>query len=473
METATVSAPATTSVAPSSAPASTGGSGGETAPGSSRFSSSESSTPTRTPGQTDMEFILDSVTKKASQTSTEDAAPVAEETADETPAQQAEAEPPDAAEKPAEPEKEAKVEEQQPELPLTYREALKMIPNKATRKEMERDIFLGKAYRDIGMPISEAKEFRQLFPTLQEAKMVGETAQRALDLRNAFASGTPEGYKYFIQSLQQENPQAFGSLIDHVADNLYNGKRDAFLKVAARGVSNLAASLRESAKTGQALGDIPAGDLAVAADIVEKYLFGDRGNGNARPQRPPADPRVMARLQQLEQREAQYQGVQREQFTHAVRQNYQTALDGEVGKLIKEVDPDGFYDKSTTARIRSEIADKVRDAVLSNPHAANYVEGLYQNGDFSPNHMQAVANHLVSQAKGVLPQIASETLRFWANALKQTEQKRQAKMQENAQKRDVGSAQAGAAGVPQKAPDLRGMTDVEKIDAMLKFKGIR
>jgi hypothetical protein len=346
-------------------------------------------------------------------------------------------------------------------------ESLKAIPDPKVRAQVRAAIAQANAYKQVGMPLGEAKERKQLAPTIEVAREVHQTAARALELRGALASGTPDGVRTFIGALHQESPQAVEALVREVGEHIYELDRPAFLKIGEQAMRNGLATVRARAK--EAGGETcPAcqrgNDLDMAAQIVEEEIF---GRSQPQQQQPQRDPNDVARLHALEQREREFDTRQRQGFIQGINGEFQRVVEREADDLIKQADPEGIYPEAGVKRLRKAIIDRVSREVITQPVIRARTQQMLNAGRYDQEQSGRVVSHLVNQARALLPSIAAEVLNEYGQEFSAVQSRRQQKLSEAASTREISSGLPAPVTQPRKEIDTRGMTTKEKLEALM------
>lgn len=337
-----------------------------------------------------------------------------------------------------------------------------------TRKEIADTYFVGRAYRDTGMPLAAVPAYLEIAPTVDVLKQINVEAKVGREMLTDFMSATPESSHRFATRLSQTNPEAFQGLVSIVTDPTWLEKAvpDSFVGVGERAMRNLYTSAkREAASTGNA-------ELEAAFDIVMEWA--GLTPGTPSPAGPaetePAHDPVRAELEELKGRERALQQQAVQQFQQGTYEQAATTVMSEVNKVIDQSDPDGVFNQTTRERIANEIGRRIYETVQANPAIGTRYQALLRNGDGGAQHKAAVAKFLVDQGLGVLSRHAGDVLSEYGSMFEHVFNQREQKQDRILSRREPVAAGGRPALPNEQAPNLQGVGMKDAFDAFFAHR---
>lgn len=374
--------------------------------------------------------------------------------------------PAEVAEQAAEPEVETPpTEEQKPEpeavdpdiwkmKPGQVRAALKEIPPKLRNALV--DAFMKvRPYEDSGMRVSEIQHYKEIAPTPEILEDIAQEAYKHRVLNDAIASGTEEGVHHVMRSLFEASPNGAKNFVIRIASNIDKIDPPTYLGLQERGIRNLIANMRRAAKENPIFAE-SARDVAVFTGLER-----DSETEPEEIKLPAEVEQEREELRQLKRQEAlrqQEEMNRRAQSVHnAVSVFHETVMSGayEAGapmiqSWIEEYAKD--YPDEVKADLFDAIGDGVVQAIDKNPAVQKRYRDVLLGGNGSPEHRSRVVQYLLSQAKALLPHVATPVLQREAAKIRGVLAKRQERARTATTRRDVGAS--GAPAVPSR-PSLK------------------
>lgn len=337
-----------------------------------------------------------------------------------------------------------------------------------TRKEIADTYFVGRAYRDTGMPLAAVPSYLEIAPTVDVLKQINVEAKVGREMLTDFQSGTPDDTYRFAYRLHKTNPEAFQGLVSIVTDPGWLEKTvpESFTSVGQHALRNLYANAkREAAQTRNA-------ELEAAFDIVAEWAgLNTAAQPPAGPaeQEPALDP-VRAELEELKGRERAIQQHSFQQFQQGTYEQAATSVMSEVDKVISQSDPDGIFNQATRAKIANEIGRRIYETVGANQAIATRYQQLLRSGDGSAQHKAAVAKFLVDQGLGVLSRHAGDVLSEYGSMFEHIFNQREQKQERVLSRREPVAA-GGRPALPSEPPlELRGVGMKDAFDAFFAHR---
>lgn len=374
---------------------------------------------------------------------------------DETPAAETPAEEPEAeAEKPAETPVEAKpVEtEEKPEEskeedegefrepePENLKRAFKAHP------ELKDAFYTAKAFKDVIGTVREAREYRELFPSLEDAKLAQAHAQALLNLDTLYVTDPAD----LLTRMYAGNPEAFDALAAQVRGVVHQLAPQTYKKEIAEPIfRDVITNFSDRA--------VEEGDedLVKAIEIIR-----DRLGWTEKARRPtgPPDPRI-AKLEQLERRQAEEAKNALVTFASHTDRAVADAIGNEIQTAFSKFPPESLPAGVRDVVTRQVLADVWR-AVNANQYLTSIYNAQKSSGDTSLENMERLVASRLSQAKPFIGQkVAAMMKKITAEAVAAS-QKGAKQAQAAAQRKDVGAGSGSPAGTPPKKIDYRKTTD--------------
>lgn len=360
--------------------------------------------------------------------------------------------------------------------PANVRNVLKALADPAlgipadskTRKEIADTYYVGRAYRDAGMPLAAVPAYLEAAPTVAVLKQITTEAKVGREMLGDFMAGTPEDTHRFATRLHQSNPEAFQGLVSIVTDPGWLEKTvpDSFTSVGQHALRNLYKNAaREAQRTNNA-------ELQAAFDIVAEWAG---INPSAPPPEEPAeqeqvqDP-VRAKLDAYEEQQRAYQQQQFQQFQQGTYEQAAGTVMGEVGKAIDRADPDGIFNQATRKKMSEEIGRRIYETVAGNNSISARYGQLLKSGDGGPQHKAAVAKFLVDQGLGVLGRHAGDVLSEYGSMFEHIFNQREQKTERVLSRREPVAAGGRPTSPADKAPELQGVGMKQAFDAFFAHR---
>lgn len=333
--------------------------------------------------------------------------------------------------------------------PGQLRAALKEVPAKL-RNALVDAYMKVRPYEASGMLVSDIQRYKEIAPTVEVLEDVARQAQAYQTMSEAIASGSDDGMHYVLRTLFDASPDGTRNLIRQVATNIDKIDPTVYLALQERGIRALVANMRAAAKENPVFAE-SARDVAVFTGL-------ERAEDDAAEEvKLPAEVvREREELRQLKRQEAarRAEEEQRRQqsMKNAVVAFHESAMSGafEAGASlvqgwIEEYARD--YPNEVKADLFDAIGDGVVQAIDKNPAVQKRYLDVLRSGNGGPEHRAQVVQYLLSQAKSLLPHIATPILEREAAKIRGVLAKRQERLKTTTARKDVG-----ASGVPSVTP---------------------
>jgi hypothetical protein len=335
-------------------------------------------------------------------------------------------------------------------LPNKERSALKAIKDPEVRRQFARAHFLVKAYEKSGMRLGAVHRYIAAAPT---PEILEERVRRAEQLDafvDEFSSGAQDrgASARVAEVLRQTNPEAFGSFVGLLTDNLHVVLPPAKMReVGDRFFRAAIANMREKADEN---GDLVLADVA---DGVEQFLgLGKPAKGQR--EKTQDDPVAAQRLREAEEvirrekeREAEAGRQRYAEFNNIVVQDAVQDAASFAKDWIEE--NCGAYPNPVKKELFDKLYGSVRGHIEGNTVIARTLQRLVDEGAGDEAHRAKCAGYLAKTIKSVFVTVAPGVLTDIQRLVGPATQRRAERAERARSIRDVGGAGAPAiAGTP-------------------------
>ena len=333
------------------------------------------------------------------------------------------------------------------------RKALEGVADPKLKKVLIDSFMTAKAYRQVGLRLGDIQKYLNVAPTPEILDEISQTASQYRSLMEAVASASQDGSVYALQHMVKASPQGAAALIQTISNNLEDLHPRAYRAVAEKVATNLVGNLRHTAKreNNPLLADVAHG-LAVFCGFEQ-----DAEGESEAADLPASVQKERDELRLMKQQEAERQKEEEQRrmeafrntvmgFQHGVLDDaYQQGADMVKGWIEENA---GAYNDRVKSELWTRIGNALVKAIDANPHIQASYSNVLRSGKFDPEHHSRATQHLLAQAKTLLPHVAVAELRVMAEMFGGTVSKRQDKVAQVTGRRDVGSS--GAATVEPK-----------------------
>jgi hypothetical protein len=278
-------------------------------------------------------------------------------------------------------------------------------------------------------------EYREIFPSVNDAREAREARQELARVDELFDSGDPAAHVELIAGLAQRDPQAFRSLaatfgerlaeIDPEAYRVISGEFARAALDAARLPEQIALLARAAEKDDAGAVKFLAGELVAklkAFPVGADFKSAQTANHNARQTAEIAS------------------GAAVGNFVERVNDDVERGVEQAVGGRVAELLPDA--PERTRQKLSSEIYRELdaalkKDTALLQQVSANFT-ATQKSGQFGEKQRAAMAAMVMGKAKALLPAVAKRVVGDWTAAVVGANQARRAKQSAAASRADVG-----------------------------------
>jgi hypothetical protein len=253
-------------------------------------------------------------------------------------------------------------------------------------------------FREVFQTPAEAREYRELLPTLEYAKEVVQQAETLLAADRLFMTdpGT------FAQRLADANPKAFFGMLERARSSAYAKDPVQYReKVAEPMWRDTITRLKQSASEAQ------NEELDIACQIFEEALGLAKGKPAA--QTGPVDPRIRA-YEDLEKRARNDYGRMAQSFNQTVERDVDATVQKVIADLVQK--PAGLSEKAL-GRLIEDVAKDVYTALDANGHVKATFVRMVEQGDYSKAHLDRITDFVRKQASQLAPSRVKTHLNAW------------------------------------------------------------
>lgn len=374
--------------------------------------------------------------------------------------------PPEAqAEAPPEPEKTGEEKPQlSPEeefpLPQKISEALNPDADPQLRRDVRRQIMVGRAYERSGMRLGDIKEYLAVAPSVDVLRDISAAANTAQEMLADFRDPSSEGRQRFLSKLAATDPDALLGVVGSVTEPTWLEKAapQQFQAIATAGFRNLLENAKRHAARDNNV------DLQQAVEILAEYA-GIGPEAEEAPRAPAAPPEVMQELEQLRNEQQSHRAQMHNSFMMTAYQSGAQQVIQNIEQTVEAAMGGADFSEDARKETKKAIGDRLYQALSQNPHVKQRLDQLAALGRYDQQHLGAISGFLVNQAAGLLPTIAGEEIERMARITRPARQARQERVERVTTKREVATAGGRPSpGVVVKPIDTKGKSTKQVFD---------
>jgi len=264
--------------------------------------------------------------------------------------------------------------------PLNRAQVLKDFP----------DLF--KKYPQLEKSYYAARDYRQVFPTLSDAKEAQNRLEEYGQIDKELNQGSPAG---LFKTLKESNPDAFGQMVDNYLPELAKVDNDAYFHVIETVIKSTVARM------GKLSSEKKDDDLMTAARILNEFAFGTEEF---------TPPQRFGKAQTKEKSDLE---KEREAFQNEKLETNQREVQERVSATIKatveqHIDPKGRMSSYVKRTAINEAVDNVNELLHKDKELKKLSEKMWktaQTNKFSPEYVGKIRRAYQERAKVILPQV--------------------------------------------------------------------
>lgn len=264
--------------------------------------------------------------------------------------------------------------------PLNRAQVLKDFP----------DLF--KKYPQLEKSYYAARDYRQVFPTLADAKEAQTKLEEYGLIDKELNQGSPAG---LFKGLKDQNPDAFGQMVDNYLPELAKVDSDAYFHVISTVIKSTIARM------GKLASEKKDDDLMTAAKIVNEFAFGTEEF--TPPQR--FGKQGSPEKSELEKERESFIQEKLETNQREVRERVESSIRATVEQHI---DPKERMSKYVRKTAVSEAVDTATQLLYKDKELKKLSEKMWktaQTNKYSPEYVGKIRRAYQERAKVILPQI--------------------------------------------------------------------
>lgn len=297
------------------------------------------------------------------------------------------------------PEEESKEEEEKIELKEADDFQYYDIPNRQAILKKFPELF--KDFPAVERAIYGNQQFREIFPTVQDAKEAQQAVENYREIESTLLSGD---IGTVLKNVKETDNKAFGKISGNIIDTIYKIDQGAGNYVTGRIISRLAKGMLETAARTKNEG------LELAAKIVASYTF----NGMDVEQASKIFENAVKAND--EHPEATQLKTEKEAF---VKQQYDAAMSGvstKTGNTIeaaidKHIDPRGLMTDYVKDKAKSDALAQVNRIIENDTPFRTFLDKLWTNAfnnNFDQASLSKINNAILQKARTILPGVIQD-----------------------------------------------------------------
>ncbi len=319
----------------------------------------------------------------------------------------------------------------------------------------------------------EAKKYREIAPTLQEAGVHRDAYVDQLAMHSHLRSGDPEKIQHFVNYWNRQAPKSMGVLTTRMVEAARTSNPEVYQSVVAGSLRDVADQFyREYAATPNKEASEEAAKLLFAAQMLDWYLGSEFKPSDAV---KPVDP-VAERLAEVERREAEVEKFHAERaqsawnnFSAAVNANIRSGVQADIDDALKPIE----NLKKDQPLVYKAAASELREAVRAAIEADKSWGTLYglKHEDAKRTMSDKDRKELVTmyrlRARRAISAVRSKVLSSVGSSVVSQSEQEHKRLEEASRRKET----KGGAPSPQKVrtDDLQGKTLDEKVKAILEL----
>ena len=295
-------------------------------------------------------------------------------------------------------------EEKEPEIKLEYfedeeqpsynEEEIEIIAPARRQEILKKYPTLFKEFPHLEKAYFRDQKYNELFGTPQDAEQVIETAKSFNEFSDQLLKGDT---KSILGAVKQENPEAFGKIIDNYLGVLRDVDERAFFHVYGNAIKSTVALMAQEA---QRLGNE---DLLGAARLLHQFVTGTTEWQGMQPynrEKPQGEVQQESKLNQ-----------ERVQFFQERFETTQSDLQGRVDGVLKNtidqnMDPKGLMTAYVKKVAVQEAFQNTQKLIRADPQFVRLLDRLWERAaeeKFSKSSVEKIRSAYLSRAKSLLP----------------------------------------------------------------------
>ena len=254
------------------------------------------------------------------------------------------------------------------------------------------------------------KEYRELYPTVEDAKEAAEDANSYRGLQEAFNGGAP-GLAQILQSFDDES---FTEFVGNILPTLREVNSNAYYAAISPQLAQFTQSLYQTGVHGD------NENLKNAGLLAAQYFFGDEKVASGERQVEGAVPKK--RDNSVERERAEFHNEKYVTFHNDVASECNTQL---MASIVDGIDPRGVMSKDMKELLAEKVIKEINNSLSSSKYHMGIMNSLWQKASqngFPGTSKSRITSTYLTRAKEVMPGIRSK-IRAAALGLRKKESK--------------------------------------------------
>lgn len=227
----------------------------------------------------------------------------------------------------------------------------------AKHPELRMAFFRDKAFRDLKLNVKEARELRQTFPTLADARLASEDAAALVQLTRDYERD-PSSIIPILEGNAASFERLQGAIVERIGADpaqAYRANPEAFRPLVEYAGDLFIGNLRALAESGDA-----------EAGAVADFLADRQGSRETRRQEKPTPTKEQQELDAYRQRDTETARANMKAFVDSAKAESTRALTSKLEDAIAKRDPNGLFSPRTRSRMAAEALKEVQNVVKAN-----------------------------------------------------------------------------------------------------------
>ena len=318
--------------------------------------------------------------------------------------------------------------------------------------ELRDAFYSAKAFRDTIGSVKEARAYKEMFPSIEEAEMAREHAAMLLNLDQLYSTDPDQ---LFVK-LRDGSPEIFEGLVKQIRPVIHSLTPESYRREIGDPVMrDVLGNFRQAAQASQ------DENLLAAVEIIEEKLgFA----AQPQPTQPRNDDPRIAEWERWKAGQAQGQVRAVEAFAYETERGVLEAVAKEIDATLSKVPQTGIL-PGVMDVVRQQILSEVANELNADRYQTAKHNSYKYSGDTRPEHRNAIVNARLAQAKPRIAPKVAKMLKKLTTTVVEANKAELKRADAQSQRKEVGS---GGAAPPMPRPtkiDYRRVSDDDILNA--------
>lgn len=257
-----------------------------------------------------------------------------------------------------------------------------------------------KDFPDVRHMFGREAAYTEVFPTVEDARVAGETLKDFTHLETLVTSGKPEDLGQFLAAVKEGGEASLGLLAANFLPTLHKADANLYYEATAPVVEGLLRTVHsEAQRSGNK-------NLENAALHIAQYIFGDAEVATGakttikKREAPPDEPSVTAET-----------AVLNERFNTLLEDVIGDGTEKLRGLILDGLDPDNAYGEDLREMMVERILKQVQTALRDDPSHTALMDSIWaktkQDG-FNRRWKASLVSAYLARAKAVMPAVRTK-----------------------------------------------------------------